>query len=115
MPHWNLANIGALNDLEMETFEYVVKQAADAYAEAMHDQEMSGLTTDEERAEAELEAMRHALQHAAPGFVTAALIHAAVYRSDELKLTPEQRVKLQEVAGVLQPEVWARLTGTGPL
>jgi hypothetical protein len=55
--------------------------------------------------------MRHALCNAGPGFAAATLIHAVTHRSDELKLTAEQRQALADAASELDPEVWARLTG----
>ena len=108
MPHWNLTNVGSLNDLEMETLELVVARATEAHRAARQAHGEGTLRTGEEP---ETAAMRHALSTAAPGFVAAALIHAAVYRADELDLTQTQRVQLQHIASVLDPQVWARLTG----
>lgn len=111
MPHWNLADVASQNSVEEATCDYLARRAEETYGIALHYEDMAKPATEEERAHASLEAMRHALCNAGPGFAAATLMHAVTYRSDELKLTAEQRQALTEVASELDPDVWARLTG----
>jgi hypothetical protein len=57
MPHWNLADAGSQNELEEETFEELAQRAAETYGIALHYKVYDVKLTEEERAEAELEAM----------------------------------------------------------